>query len=180
MTEIIPQVKQIYALNWVIPSIKSRIEDQAARNIQKLWKSQIVGHFTRTEYSDGVGYDIEQFAYDRYKNIYRAILSDDRLSITYQKIPDTFESLIYDDDVPEWLHDGDPNWVRFRFNTIVIRSSHNIDDIDEEVDDERDVWYLDFWLPFDELPVEAVYEQGYSLDRFRLECLRLARIYKII
>jgi hypothetical protein len=179
MTEVIPnKVKQIYAWNWVIPSIKTRIaQEKAVRNIQKLWKSQIVGHFTRTEYTDGVGYHIEQFAYDRYKNIYRAILSDDRLSITYQKIPDTFDSLIYDDDIPEWLQDGHPNWVRFRFNTIIIRSSHNID---EEVGVERDNWYLDFWLPFDELPVEAILEPGYSLEHFRLECMRLARIYNII
>lgn len=181
MTKIIPEVKQIYALNWVIPSIKSRIEDQAVRNIQRLWKSQIIGHFTRTEYTDGFRslsgglYLTQHFAYDRYKNIYRAILSNDRLSIIYQKIPDTFESLINDD--PFLDLNSHPNFVSFTFNTIVIRSA----EMYEEVDDERDGWYLDFCLPFDELPVEAVYDSpDYSLDNFRLECLRLARIYKII
>jgi hypothetical protein len=163
MALIIPtEVKSIYVSHWVIPTIEAMMKNHAASTIQHCWKSEIVGHFMLEEYTDGFGHFIRYFGYDRYKNIYEAYITQDKLSIKYTKFEESFESLLDDDDVPDCGH---PNWVCIVFDMVPIRYSGQDEDV-----------YVHF-VPFAQ--DEVFSWDGYT-QQFRLACLEKAYNYKII
>ena len=160
------EVRRVYTMNWIIPSIKNQIEEQAVKNVQRVWKSQIIGHFTITEDTDGCGYWEQHYGYDRYKNIYQASLCKDEPKIVYKKLIGTkFYELIYNDET-EYLS-PQPNNISVIFNTAVI---------DYYEDDDL---IMDLWVPFNEVPVQVETDLS-DIQQFRLECINLARQYNII
>jgi hypothetical protein len=131
MALVLPaEVKQIYTLNYIIPTISVRLKyEKVARRIQKWWRNLIKGYFevsVRVCNNNGMTrhFDAQLYAYDRNKQIYTIDylnnLSELQILPTYydkESIIDSWKNLY--DEMKNWVLLNDYK-NRYNYNIKIL------------------------------------------------------------